>query len=188
MNQRELQREETKKRIYECAFELFMEKDFSDVKVQDIAKKAGVSVGSVYYHYRSKEEIIDYGYFAFDQQLKEFYESSAPQSGINGIHALLSYQIYTCIKRTSRVIAITFKNQINSENSYLYSKDRYLYRLLVENLEAAGVRRKTPEEAANMLLCATRGCVYDWCCHQGAYDLHEMAARELEPFYEYLGI
>ena len=73
MTTRDIQREETKKRIYDVAFKLFDEFGYDKVKVSDIAKAANVSVGSVYYHYKNKEAIIDYGYYEFDQMLKEAY-------------------------------------------------------------------------------------------------------------------
>ena len=63
MTTRDIQREETKKRIYDVAFKLFDEFGYDKVKVSDIAKAANVSVGSVYYHYKNKEAIIDYGYY-----------------------------------------------------------------------------------------------------------------------------
>ena len=59
MTTRDTQREETKKRIYHVAFKLFDEFGYDKVKVSDIAKAANVSVGSVYYHYKNKEAIID---------------------------------------------------------------------------------------------------------------------------------
>ena len=49
MTTRDIQREETKKRIYDVAFKLFDEFGYDKVKVSDIAKAANVSVGSVYY-------------------------------------------------------------------------------------------------------------------------------------------
>ncbi|WP_333576728.1 TetR/AcrR family transcriptional regulator [Faecalibacillus intestinalis] len=77
MTTRDIQREETKKRIYDVAFKLFDEFGYDKVKVSDIAKAANVSVGSVYYHYKNKEAIIDYGYYEFDQMLKEAYEKQS---------------------------------------------------------------------------------------------------------------
>ena len=53
MTTRDIQREETKKRIYDVAFKLFDEFGYDKVKVSDIAKAANVSVGSVYYHYKN---------------------------------------------------------------------------------------------------------------------------------------
>ncbi|HIT89126.1 MAG TPA: TetR/AcrR family transcriptional regulator, partial [Candidatus Merdenecus merdavium] len=42
---RRLQAEETKKRIYKSALQLFKEKDFEDVTIALICKNAGVSTG-----------------------------------------------------------------------------------------------------------------------------------------------
>ena len=91
MTTRDIQREETKKRIYDVAFKLFDEFGYDKVKVSDIAKAAYVSVGSVYYHYKNKEAIIDYGYYEFDQMLKEAYEKQTFNSEREAILFLIDF-------------------------------------------------------------------------------------------------
>lgn len=45
--------------IIEAAFDLFAEKGFSTTKMDEIAKKAGVSKGSLYNYFKSKEAIFE---------------------------------------------------------------------------------------------------------------------------------
>jgi AcrR family transcriptional regulator len=50
---------ETKKVILESAFDLFTSKIYSDVKIEEIAKNAGVSKGAVFHHFPDgKKELL----------------------------------------------------------------------------------------------------------------------------------
>lgn len=188
MTKREEQRDATKKRIYDCAFQLFEKNGYQNVKVADIAKEAGVSIGGVYHHYKSKEEIIDYGYYAFDQDLQDYYEKANPRSPRSGIETLIDYQMQTCVSEGCSIISISFKYQINAENEYRYSKDRYLWKMLIQNLASAGLTRAKQEEAASSILRVSRGCVYDWCCRNGSFDLVREMRKLLKMILSYYSI
>jgi AcrR family transcriptional regulator len=47
-----------KEEILAAAREIFARKPLKDVKIQDIARKAGLSVGGVYWYFKGKDEII----------------------------------------------------------------------------------------------------------------------------------
>jgi AcrR family transcriptional regulator len=47
-----------KEKIYQAAIEEFYKKGFLKTKMQDIAKKAGISVGLTYSYYHSKEDLF----------------------------------------------------------------------------------------------------------------------------------
>lgn len=59
--------EDTRRRIYEAALELFREKGFEQTTMRDIAAKAGVALGGAYYYFSSKEAIV----LAFYQEMQE---------------------------------------------------------------------------------------------------------------------
>jgi AcrR family transcriptional regulator len=50
--------EDTRRKIYEAAMELFREKGFEETTMRDIAAKAGVALGGAYYYYSSKDAIV----------------------------------------------------------------------------------------------------------------------------------
>ena len=188
MNQRDRQREETKRRIYDCAFRLFVEKGFQNVKVTDIAKAAGSSIGGLYHHDKSKEEIIDYGYRTFDDMLEEYYEKQTVVSPAEGIRTLIRFQMDTCVAYGVKIISITFRNQINAENRYRYWEGRYIWTKLLENLSAAGVPEGEVKTAARYILRTSRGCVYDWCCKNGDFDLTKEAVIQVDMILEHYHI
>jgi len=50
--------EDTRRKIYEAAMELFREKGFDETTMRDIASKAGVALGGAYYYFSSKDAIV----------------------------------------------------------------------------------------------------------------------------------
>ena len=48
-----------RKEILDAAVRLFEEKGYDDTAVSDIVKKVGVAQGTFYYHFKSKEEVLD---------------------------------------------------------------------------------------------------------------------------------
>ena len=50
--------EDTRRKIYDAAMELFREKGFEQTTMRDIAAKAGVALGGAYYYYSSKDAIV----------------------------------------------------------------------------------------------------------------------------------
>lgn len=59
--------EDTRKKIYEAAMELFREKGFEETTMRDLAAKAGVALGGTYYYYSSKDAIV----LAFYREMQE---------------------------------------------------------------------------------------------------------------------
>ena len=59
--------EDTRRKIYDAAMELFREKGFEQTTMRDIAAKAGVALGGAYYYYSSKDAIV----LAFYAEMQE---------------------------------------------------------------------------------------------------------------------
>ena len=56
-NSRDIQAQKTRQNIIDCMYELLSTTDYYKIRIPDIAKKAGVSVGTVYVYFHSKAEI-----------------------------------------------------------------------------------------------------------------------------------
>ena len=70
---RTTQREEdTRRKSYDAAMELFREKGFEETTMRDIATKAGVALGGAYYYFSSKDAIV----LAFYAEMQQ--DSSQP--------------------------------------------------------------------------------------------------------------
>src|SRR5580692_12417419 len=55
---RERQREDTRQRIYDASMQIFRRDGFEVARVDDVAKAAGVSHGTFYFHFATKDEVL----------------------------------------------------------------------------------------------------------------------------------
>lgn len=78
-------REATRQKLYEAAVTLIAEKGFSATTVDEIAERAGVAKGTVYYNFASKsvlfEELLRHGVGLLTASLREAAEHTAREGG-----------------------------------------------------------------------------------------------------------
>ena len=65
------ERTDTKTRILETVLALSAEKGFSDVSLRDIAEIVGVKMASIYYYYKSKDDMLDDIFSNFSKRYHE---------------------------------------------------------------------------------------------------------------------
>jgi AcrR family transcriptional regulator len=89
-------REDTRQRLYEAAVELIAEQGFSATTVDDIALRAKVAKGTVYYNFASKtalfEELLRHGIGLLTDDFRRAVEGLAPRDAVDAlIRAQLDY-------------------------------------------------------------------------------------------------
>lgn len=177
VTKRKLQALETKQRIYKSAIAMIQKKGFDNVTIQDINEHAGVSVGTFYHYYKSKEDV----FFELYRIADEFFEDK--------VFPLLYAEEFTSIER----ILLFFRNYArfnvengieyvsqlyNTKNSFFVSRDRYMLDLLFRIIQEGQKKEELsseydPELIMEDLFIVSRGIVFDWCLHNGEYDLEE---------------
>ena len=68
--------EDTRRKIYEAAMEMFREKGFEETTMRDIAAKAGVALGGAYYYFSSKDAIV----LEFYRQMQDSSNALIPEA------------------------------------------------------------------------------------------------------------
>ncbi|MFT4978452.1 MAG: AcrR family transcriptional regulator [Myxococcota bacterium] len=58
-SRRELQRQETRRRLYESALTVFRRDGYHDCSIEEIARVAGVSRGTFYFHFPTKDAVLE---------------------------------------------------------------------------------------------------------------------------------
>lgn len=75
MNKRELQKIETKRKIFKVSIELFKEFGFDNVSIEKICNTCEIAKGTFYVHYKSKSEILIEKYADLDYIYEKKYNS-----------------------------------------------------------------------------------------------------------------
>ncbi len=75
--------------------EMFQEEGFYNLKMQDIAKRVGVSVGAIYKLFESKDELF-YAYVSFE--IEDFYQKLITIAPLETTEPILCLQTYIRLK------------------------------------------------------------------------------------------
>lgn len=77
---RQINAERNKRRIYDCAIELFQQHGYENVSVEDIVDASQTSIGSFYYYFKSKDELPILFLQTYLQNAFEEYEENILES------------------------------------------------------------------------------------------------------------
>ncbi len=91
--------EDTRRKIYEAAMELFRQKGFDETTMRDIAAKAGVALGGAYYYFSSKDAIV----LAFYREMQE--TSNDPVIQALSTHKKLKDRIRSVLDKRLELLA-----------------------------------------------------------------------------------
>ncbi|MFK4303296.1 TetR/AcrR family fatty acid metabolism transcriptional regulator [Paenibacillus sp. RC254] len=173
LNGRKLQSLQTKKNIYNSTLELMHEKSLEKIKIEDICRKAGVSVGSFYNHFKTKSDILVEMYAQADGYFELKFKNELPSESI--MQDLIQYfEVYA--EYNQNVGLETVQQLYTSNNKLFITKGRDMQNILqqiIERGQAVGEldQSMTSEEITDYLFIAARGVMYNWCLHDGDSDL-----------------
>jgi TetR/AcrR family fatty acid metabolism transcriptional regulator len=179
---RQAQAIKTKKKIYSVAMRLINKKGFDNTTIADISKKAGVSIGAFYHYYRSKDDIFFELYKKADDYFKNKVSYQLTEE--NSLDQIVSFfKFYANYNYQRGLDAI--RQLYNTKNKFFIAKGRYMHILLEKIIEKGQEKNEiflemTPEHIANYFFISARGIVYDWCLHDGDYDLNEVMIKYMK--------
>lgn len=182
---RQLQAERTKQNIFATARELIEKQGFDKVTINEICRTAGISKGLFYHYYKSKDNIIIEGYSECDEYFDKHVRNSLSQENyLDRIVEFIDYQILYAVKLGIDLIIQTYKSQIQHGNDFFISEDRVITVILKEIISEGQDKNEirsdlSPEYITNYILRFSRGLLYDWCLHDGKYDIEETAHEAL---------
>ena len=174
-----------RERIIETAWKLFHENGFSETTINDIIREAGVSKGTFYYYFRSKDNLLDTLSVVLDAE----YENLANEipEEMNSFDKLvdINYRVHTFINNNIdyRLLAYLYSTQITKEhNSSLLDRNRFYFRFLEQIVEEGRKRGELTEELSvsetvKFYSLEERALVTDWCMNNGNYHLGEYSRK-----------
>lgn len=168
--------EERKKEILDVVEELFVTKGYDGTSTTDILERVGIARGTLYYHFKSKEEILD---ALIDRII---------QGMVSNIRLAISDKTTATQKILSFVGAMKVDSAVGKEitdyahkpqnalmhqkiqNALLVALTPIAAEIIREGIKEGSFSTNYPEEAAEMLLIYG-SVVFD--------DMHEIAEAEL---------
>lgn len=189
---RQLRTEQVKEKIMMSMIDIIRKHGVEYVTVANICKAAGVSVGSFYHHFGSKDELLaHYLIDAFDRRADEFQRID---SGDVVEDLLEYYRLYNAFLLDQGFAFI--RNFYTNTNKGLYSRRSYLLGTksyvpltrTVHQILLAGQERGQlvpdcdMEQLVYDMSVLEKGVLFDWCLCEGEYDLQVEVARLLRNY------
>ncbi|MGL5328819.1 MAG: TetR/AcrR family transcriptional regulator [Peptostreptococcaceae bacterium] len=190
-NTRILQAEKTYNLILQTTLEMLEEKEYSEISINSICKKANISVGALYHHFKSKEDII-YNIFVYIEKLlienrkNEKIESDDFRELIVK-HLALNIDYWINVHNISLLRQVVIA-MINSSNKYYLDVERratnQIVFILNEAKEKSLIKTKIKtENITEKILTIHTGAIVKLCLCNGEFDIK----KELEDIiYPYL--
>ncbi len=181
LGKRRLQAQATRSRIYEAAIRLIGEEGFDQVSVERICREAGVAKGSFYHHFRTKADLIVEGYSLCDKYFEEEVRGRLEAPDAAGrIVEFIVRQVRYAEDTGLDLIRQVYKSQLENGTRFFISSERSLPSILreivVEGQGSGELRAELgPDYITDYILRFSRGLIYDWCLHEGGYDLASVA-------------
>lgn len=176
---------ETKSRIFRAAKTILQKKGYEQLSIKNICEEAGVSNGSFYHHFKTKDDLLSY-YLeeqpGINPDLLDLPED-AEEAKIAIIHVYLHYAEY-CRELGVEFMAnyYTPKNQalnpsIRSERAYpILTVEHYLQRAI----DAGIVHPKIPlADICTDIRMLVIGNVFEWSMREGEPDFEGNIRRSI---------
>jgi len=177
----------TKAKVLQTALDLMREKGFANTTIREVCTAAGVSVGTFYSYFTSKEDVFSDIFKYAD----EFFILSVSQKikGTNTAQKVRDYfKYYAQLNYDSGID--TMKVLYNSDNTW-FVKSRPMQSVLSDIIREGQANSEivsdiSAEDITTFLFIIARGCCYSWCIMDGAYDLEaqivDYVARALSTY------
>jgi len=182
MTSRQAQAIRTRNKILKTAIDMMSKKGFDNITVQGISKSAGVSVGSFYYYFNSKEDILTDIFHRADDYFSKNVEKFQLETAADSI-----IEFFFHYAKYINSNGIDFAKKLyNTDNKTFINHDRSMYQIfymIIQNGQENGeiTRTMTTEEICNYIFIAARGVVFEWCLHDGKYSLESAMVDYLRP-------
>ncbi len=176
--------EKTQQKLMQAVIRLAKERSYETITVQDICSAAGVSTGSFYHQFRSKDELVHEAYQNVDWLLtEEFTAESSQLPPLQALDRLLRLYVSYVQDSVGLIIAQYYQVLLKNPNVPRYDPDRpycrEIRRLLTLAIKQGTVSAQyDPEYLTWSVMRLVRGLLFDWVIQGGNYNLMERYALD----------
>ena len=176
---------ETKEKIFQAAKRILQKKGYEELSIKNICEEAGVSNGSFYHHFKTKDDLLSY-YIEdqpqIDPNLLELPDSVAGvREGI--IQVYMNYVRY-CQELGVEFMAEYYDTKNQALNASIRTERPYpivTVQTYVEKAVEAGIVRLNEEidEFTTDIRMIVIGNVFEWCIKHGQADFEGNMSQSL---------
>ena len=172
-------------RIVETSWKLFHDKGFGETTINDIIREAGISKGTFYYYFRSKDNMLDTLSDIIDAEYERLSAELDDEMTSFDKMVMLNYKVHSFINDNIdyRLLGYLYSTQIiKDHSSSLLDRNRFYFRLLEQIIEEGMKKGEltdelTVSEAVKYYSLEERALVTDWCMNNGSYHLGEYSRK-----------
>lgn len=186
---REEKKRQTKLAITNAAFKLFSENGYESTKVEDIVKLAGVSKGTYFNYFPTKEAVIeDFERISIYSEAEKLMNITSPvvpkllSSLINIVHNLN----YTrSLRRATLMATLSSANNLNDHIDNMNNLRALLIPIFKHGQETGEFTQKlSPETLADLTIQMFIGALTHWCLGGGEDDLITQLMMSFDVFFK----
>ena len=174
-------------RIIQSALELFSESDFDSVTIKDICAKARVANSTFYYHFKTKEDLMDC------LRTHDLRPCRGELFALAAMHDLMERTLSACSMCAARaqrsgwaLTAQYYKHRLNLESESdelhsLYAQERRTAAELISHAQEEGLilNQSSADELAMAANHLTSSVIVSWCVKKGGFDLMSTVCKNL---------
>ena len=185
LNKQELKSRETKNRIFQASKVILKTEGYEALSLKNICKEAGVSNGSFYHHFKSKDDLLSY--YIEEQPKIEPGLLELPKDAAGAKETII--QVYLNYVRYCEELGVEFlasyydtKNQAlnpetRSQRPYpIITVQEYVEKAIQANVIELNVKI---EEFTTDIRMIVIGNVFEWCLRKGMVDFAGNMKRSL---------
>ena len=189
---RSVRTQDTKDKIYKAATSILKKKGYAYLSVSNICAEAGVSNGTFFYHFKTKEELLTY--YTYDQfaRYRTAHNFEQAVEGLPFDGKILTFYCYWCdyVEDTgidffsnfysTKNVALDVRrwNQREPANIWAFPGTCLKEAQSVGHLSAS----RSVEHYAESLAVIIKGICFDWCISDGSSDMKRMCHELMGPY------
>lgn len=179
---------ETKSKIFRAARQILQREGYERLSIKNICEEAGVSNGSFYHHFKTKDDLLSY-YIeeqpSIDPDRLEV-PSSAREIKEAVIHVYLNY-VHYCKELGVEFMSSYYTPKNQSLNPLIRTERPYpivtVHNYLQKAIDAGIFSPRIPlEEITTDIRMIVIGNVFEWCLKNGQADFEKNMQRSLDTY------
>lgn len=188
LSKQQLKSKETKERIFQAAKKILQKNGYEDLSIKKICEEAGVSNGSFYHHFKTKDDLLSY--YIEDQPTMNSVLLELPQNTEEAKTAIVG--VYLNYVKYCKELGVDFiagyynpHNQalnptIRTERPYpIVTVQQYLEKAVSTN---AIQLKLTISEIVTDIRMLVIGNVFEWAMTKGQVDFEENIRRSISHY------